>query len=416
MTNSTHPAFLPPARMVARAAVGLFLLLLLGGAPPVAAFDLDFLPSGAEVERERTIDHLAVQTRDGLVMLGRWYIQGTMTPIPDPVTAEFLLARATHRGESEWRDAALAMTGSWAGLHHNDYLKWGAIDSLRADIPRVADGAPRRFKSVTDEAGLLSLFTMAWQASGKEMFRRAATRTAEDLLGWSLHGETLRAWAATEPDTLMGPVAGADDVARVAAQMVEASIIFSEPRWRPDWLARRVREAAPVNWLPAGAPNSPADTIATARAALALVRYGRWTHADSLFELAESCLDPLSLATTKQTRDMPIFAARAAAGLALEFLARPGVMAYIVGDSLGHATRTLADAAVRAWRPGRLVQVRSAGAPDLLYPPSGDGKPLAYVCSGELCAPPTSDPDEVTSLVRTFSLPDPPAATATPGQ
>jgi len=416
MTNSTHPAFPSPARMVARAAVGIFLLLMTGAAPPVAAFDLDFLPSEAEVERERAIDHLAVQTRDGLVMLGRWYIQGSMTPIPDPVTAEFLLTRATHRGESEWRDAALAMTGSWAGLHHNDYLKWGAIDSLRADIPGLPDGAPRRFKSVTDEAGILSLFTMAWQASGKEMFRRAATKTAEDLLDWSVEGETLRAWTSTDPDILMGPPATADDVARVAAQLVEASIIFNEPRWRPEWLARRVHEGAPLNWNPAPAPTSPADTIATARAALALVRHGRWTHADSLFEQAESSLEPLSLATTPQTRDMPIFAARAAAGLALEFLARPGVMAYIVGDSLGPATRTLADAAVRAFRPGRLVQVRSAGAPDLLYPASADGKPLAYVCSGELCAPPTSDPDEVTELVKTFSLPDPPAGAATPGQ
>lgn len=416
MSNSIHPIFNSSARVVARAAAGLFLVLLLGGAPPVAAFDLDLLSSETDVERVKTIDHLAVQTRDGVVLLARWYIKGSMTPLPDPVIAEFLHARATHSGDAEWRDAAQAMTGSWAGLHHNDYLKWGAVDSLRSDIPRLTDGAPRRFKSVTDEAGLLSLFTMAWQASGKEMFRRAATRTADDLLGWSLQGETFRSWTSNEPDTLMGPAATADDAAWTAAKMLEASIVFKEPRFGPAWLARRVQETAPANWNPEQASSSPADTIAAARASLAWVRYARWTHADSLFDLAESCLDSLSLAATQPTRDMPIFAARAAAGLALELIERPSVMAYIVGDSLGPATRELAEAAVRAWRPGRLVQVRSADATDLLYPASGDGTPLAYVCSGELCAPPTSDPDEVASLIRSFALPDPPAATATPGQ
>jgi uncharacterized protein YyaL (SSP411 family) len=156
-----------------------------------------------------------------------------------------------------------------------------------------------------------------------------------------------------------------------------------------------------------------ADTLAVAESALALVRRAMWTHADSLLEEATRRLEPLALATAAETREMPLFSARAAAGLALELSVRPSVMAYIVGDSTAPATRALRDAALRAWRPGKLVQVRSATAPDLLYPPSGDAKPLAYVCSGELCAPPTSDPAEVTTLVESFALPEAPGA---PGQ
>ncbi|MDZ4806205.1 MAG: hypothetical protein SGI90_15200 [Candidatus Eisenbacteria bacterium] len=415
MTDSIQLPVRYPAWCAGLRAIGILCYLLLAVVPSARAAQLEFFASEEELERERTIDHLAVQTRDGLEMLARWYIQGSMTPIPDPTVAEFLYARATHRGESSWRDAALGMTGSWAGLHLNDFLKWGAVDSVRSDIPLLADGKPRKIKTLAGQAALVHLFTMAWQVSDKEMFRRAATRTADDLVGWSFRGETLLAWTSNDPDTLAGPAATADEMGSASAQLVEAAVVFQELRWAPEWLVPLVPEPAPCSPEPVGMPSSPADTIAAARSALALMRYGNWTHSDSLLEHAASYLTPLSLAGTVPTHDMPLFVARATAGLTLELLARPSVMAYIVGEPTDPATRALRDAAIRAWRPGRLVQVRSADAPDLLYPPSGDDKPLAYVCSGELCAPPTSDAAEVNQLVRTFSLPDPPAVTAPTG-
>jgi uncharacterized protein YyaL (SSP411 family) len=102
---------------------------------------------------------------------------------------------------------------------------------------------------------------------------------------------------------------------------------------------------------------------------------------------------------------MDLFAARAAAALALEFRLRPSVMAYVVGDPALAATRALVSAAAKSARPGRLVAMHGPEDADLLYPPSGDGVPIVYVCSGELCAPPTADPAEARDLVETFALP-----------
>ncbi|TPW14580.1 MAG: hypothetical protein FD129_1058 [bacterium] len=247
------------------AAIGLTLLLPLvvlvasGRRPSAAADPLDFLTAGNDLERERTIDHLAVQTRDGLKMLGLWYIQGMISPLPEPLAAEFLYARASHHRDSGGRDAALGMTGSWSSLHLNDYLHWGVPDSTSIALPRLVDGAPRKAKTLADQASLVRLFTMAWQVSGKEMFRKAAVRTADDLVGWSFREGKLLAWTSNEPDTLRGPFAGSAESGEAAAQLALAAVVFHEPRFAPDWLVRlETRPELPAP-LPSGSPASPAD-------------------------------------------------------------------------------------------------------------------------------------------------------------
>jgi hypothetical protein len=395
-----------------RAAWAAAVLLALSTAGARAGGD-DLFGSPVDEEREAAIRHLATQTADGLTMLARFYIQGSMTPLVRPDAAEFLYAVSAHRREKSWQDAALGATGAWVGLHLNDYLKWGAVDSTRADIPPAGD-AWRPFKSLADQSSLLEAFTMAYQASGKDLFKRAATATANDLLKWSRRDGRILDWVSNDPDSIAGPDAPAAVVRLADQRLTRAAIVFGEPAW-----VMPGADPSPAPAEPGPAPTlgpATADTIAVAESALALVRRGQWTHADSLGEEAARRLEPLALAGAPETRSMPLFAARAAAGLALELLARPTVMAYIVGDSTAAPTLALRDAAIATWRPGKLVQVRSAGAADLLYPPSGDGAPLAYVCSGELCAPPTSDPAEVRTLVSTFSLPEAPETTAAPGQ
>ncbi|HEX7878809.1 MAG TPA: hypothetical protein VF720_05335 [Candidatus Eisenbacteria bacterium] len=381
-----------------------------GPTDPFATSDLTPLATTDTDPRQAAIDHLAIQTRDGLTMLAHWYIQGSMTPLPEPRSAEFMYTLGAHRGEKAWSDAALGATGAWVGLHLNDYLKWGVADSTRTDVPANGREA-RKVKTLTGQSELLELFTMAFQASGKELFRKAARSTAGDLLAWSRTADGVLAWTSNEPDTLAGPMASDAEMRLADERLARAALVFGEPAWGVGG-----GNPAPTP-LPAPAPPvtpvTQADSIATARSALDLIRQAMWTHADSLIEEAGRRLEPLQLATAPETRVMPLFAARASAGLALELSVRPSVMAYLVGDSTSEGIRQLRDAAVRAWRPGKLVQVRSAGAEDLLYPASEDGKPLAYVCSGELCAPPTSDPTEVLALVGSFALPEAPGA---PGQ
>lgn len=444
----------PFARVSGRRTVPFLLttLLLVSGlfptAPAAAPLDLGggpgLLGDRETAARERAVEVVTAQTRDGLVALAGDYVRGMVTPLPDPAAVDFLLARAEHTGDPKLRDAALGAVAAWSALLRNDYFKWGLPDSTTPGRPGPSG---RSFKTVETEALLLRLFTRAWQASGREMFRDAARAAGDDLLRWALPGTATGAafgWTSNDPDTVSGP-AGPLDRFELAASVTLAAHVLD----RRDWLERvasleagsaalvlpddataadrlRVRRLellrletpgltppaghlaawrpAPYDW-PGGSAPVLADTLEASWSALVLARYAARAHDDSARAEAERRLAPLTLADVTETREMDLFAARAAAALAFEFLLRPSVMAYVVGDPALPATQALVAAAAKSARPGRLVALHGPEDPGLLYPPSGDGTPIVYVCSGELCAPPTGDPEEARGLVDTFALP-----------
>jgi uncharacterized protein YyaL (SSP411 family) len=84
-----------------------------------------------------------------------------------------------------------------------------------------------------------------------------------------------------------------------------------------------------------------------------------------------------------------------------EVLTEP-VHVSVVGDL--EAGAPLRQAAVAGYRPYRLVDSLVPGGDDDLLTKAGypaDERPLAYVCFGTVCHPPTSDPAEVASLLGT---------------
>lgn len=421
------------------------LLLVLGASVEAAPIDLTGGPGlfgdRETVARERAIATITDQTSDGLIALGGDYVRGLTTPLPDPVAVDFLLARAAHTGDAKLKDHALGAVAAWSALLRNDYFKWGFPDSTTPGLP-----AGRSFKTVEFESTFLRLVTRAWQASGKEIFRQAAVATGDDLVKWALPAGSpgvAHGWTSNDPDTLFGAATPFDRF-ELAASLTQAALVFDRADWRErvapletaavdlavpagSPVADRVRArrlevlrletpgfAPPAgkltDWRPAphawpADAGAAADTLEAAWSGLAFARYAARAHDDSARAEAERLLAPLGLADAPETRRMELFAARAAAALALEFMARPGVMAYVVGSPALPATQELVVAAAKSSRPGRLVALHAPDEEGLLYPPSGDGTPIVYVCSGELCAPPTPDAAEVSGLVNTFALP-----------
>lgn len=441
-----------PRPITRRRAAAMFLLLsllLAGGGSPVVASpttaeeseDSDFNEDRDDSHDEASLDSLTVDQARGIRDLGRHYILGGTTPIPAREPIEFLLLRVRHGAPAPLRDAALGSVASFSSLLLNDYLKWGMPDSTGL-VP-----VGHSIKSASDQAMLVSLLTLGLRESGKDIFRRKAGDAARDLAAWCVSPDgSFHAWVANAPeDTTRG---GDDPVARwrVLAALTEAAASIPDlfpaggleslqqrlalPRVEltPDqqadpatllaahdaammagdpaaagWLPSLASRIAERTAIPAGA--SPGDDARTGLAAWALARYGFWAHDDAARRAAWKLVDGLHLRDLRPVRRIDLFAGRGAAALALEFLTRPAPMAYIVGNPQSEATRALARAAMAASRPGRLLAVRPPDDPHLLYPPAGDGTSLAYVCSGDLCAPPTSSPDEVRSLLQTFALP-----------
>jgi uncharacterized protein len=105
----------------------------------------------------------------------------------------------------------------------------------------------------------------------------------------------------------------------------------------------------------------------------------------------------------------------AAYALAVQYHLSPSAQAVIIGEKDDPATAALWQAALTAYRPGKLVAVYDPTALNLeALPPAVagavkvygvQGKPRAYVCAGATCAPPTDNHDEVVALVQAYGLP-----------
>ena len=89
--------------------------------------------------------------------------------------------------------------------------------------------------------------------------------------------------------------------------------------------------------------------------------------------------------------------------------------AVIIGKSTDLKTQRLWKSALTTYRPGKIVAVYDPTTVNLgNLPPAVagaikvygvKGEPRAYICAGVTCAPPTTDPHEVATLVKTYGVP-----------
>src|SRR5947207_15924853 len=95
-------------------------------------------------------------------------------------------------------------------------------------------------------------------------------------------------------------------------------------------------------------------------------------------------------------------------GLAATLFAHHPLQVVITGPANDPATQALEAAAHRVYRFGKSVlrvtpetpQLHLAGTLKETLPHLPAGKPLAVVCSGQTCLPPTSDPAQLIALLE----------------
>ncbi len=133
----------------------------------------------------------------------------------------------------------------------------------------------------------------------------------------------------------------------------------------------------------------------TSLAALLLSKLAAATGDDSYAARARKALESFA-------GSVPLYGHSAGTyGLALLETISPAPHVVVVGDPLSKETDALRRAALATYRPGRLVTIH---APDAKppRPPAEEGRPVAYVCLGERCAPPASDPEALRLTLAEF--------------
>ncbi|MDZ7780800.1 MAG: thioredoxin domain-containing protein [Gemmatimonadota bacterium] len=149
----------------------------------------------------------------------------------------------------------------------------------------------------------------------------------------------------------------------------------------------------------------PGDNAVAARA---LNKLYLLTSAERWRELAARTLAAFAGAA----RERGVFVASYA--LAAEAHLNKPPRTVVIGPAGDTRTDALVEAAWRTFRPGRTVASYDPTTVELeTLPPAvagaarvfgSDPTPRAYVCVGETCAPPTTDPEMVTELVREYGL------------
>ncbi len=145
-------------------------------------------------------------------------------------------------------------------------------------------------------------------------------------------------------------------------------------------------------------PTPSANSVA----AIALVRMHAFTGDDRYHALAQKTLEAFAGIAPQYG----LFAATY--GLAATLFAHHPLQVVITGTAIDPAAQALYDAANRVYRLGKSVlrvtpetpPLHLAGALKETLPHLPAGKPLAIVCSGQTCLPPTSDPAELISLLE----------------
>jgi len=145
-------------------------------------------------------------------------------------------------------------------------------------------------------------------------------------------------------------------------------------------------------------PTPRANSVASS----ALIRMQAFTGEDRYYVFAKKTI----VAFAGIAPQYGLFAATY--GLAATLFAHHPLQVVITGDSNDPVAQALEAVAHRVFRLGKSVlrvtpetpQLHLAGALKETLPHLPAGKPLALVCSGNTCLPPTSDPEHLTSLLN----------------
>jgi len=145
-------------------------------------------------------------------------------------------------------------------------------------------------------------------------------------------------------------------------------------------------------------PTPSANSVA----AIALIRMHAFTGDDRYRAFAQKTLEAFAGIAPQYG----LFAATY--GLAATLFAHHPIQVVITGNSDDTAAQALEVAAHRVFRFGKSVlritpetpQLRLAGALKETLPHLPANKPLAVVCYGQTCFPPTSDPEQLTALLE----------------
>jgi len=143
--------------------------------------------------------------------------------------------------------------------------------------------------------------------------------------------------------------------------------------------------------MPMPAPNSIA--------ALALDRLWALTHDERYHDYARRTLE----AFAGHASSYGPFAAYY--GLAVFFHLHPPATMIVIGRADDPQTDLLISTALETYRPGRQVARFSPEGENLLYPAAPSGEARAYICAGQTCAEPTSDPEVLRETLCTFGKP-----------
>ena len=166
----------------------------------------------------------------------------------------------------------------------------------------------------------------------------------------------------------------------------------------------RPSDAAPLGGLDVrrkpfqDSPTPGANSVA----AIALVRMHAFTGDDRYRAFAQKTLEAFAGIASQYG----LFAATY--GLAATLFAHHPLQVVITGPANDPAAQALEAAGHRVFRLGKALlrvtpetpQLHLAGALKETLPHLPPGKPLAVVCSGQTCWPPTSDPAQLVSLLE----------------
>jgi uncharacterized protein YyaL (SSP411 family) len=166
----------------------------------------------------------------------------------------------------------------------------------------------------------------------------------------------------------------------------------------------RPSDAAPMGGLDVrrkpfqDSPTPSANSVA----AIALIRMHAFTGDNRYYDFAKKTLEAFAGIAPQYG----LFAATY--GLAATLFAHHPLQVVITGDSNDPAAQALEAAAHRVFRFGKSVLritpgaslTNLAGALKETLPHLPAGKPLAIVCSGQTCLPPTSDPAQLIALLE----------------
>jgi len=162
------------------------------------------------------------------------------------------------------------------------------------------------------------------------------------------------------------------------------------------------------------------STSPNAVAAVLLNRLTAVTNDEGFAQTANSTLEAFAGSAPLRGR----FAAGYA--LAVHHHLHPSAQAVIIGKLEDEQTSKLWQAAAKSYRPGKLVTMYDPTIVKMeKLPPAVvgavkafglEGEARAYVCAGVTCAPPTTDPNEVATLVRSYGVSNPRLQKSTPAQ